>query len=439
MALIDGYAFRVVARQGLAADVPTLIQGELGFDIDKKVARIGDLTPTPPRIMTDKSTGNFDYSSVGDIRFPGDLLFSGGRINGVNIEKLNQTSGLIVRSGNNAFKAVSLTSADGSLTITNNAGINNGNIDLRVNTSSSVFNNIIGPRFTASDVEPVDPRVLDWWHHLESNTFAMRATDGVTDFWIDFGGALEIYDTLPSGGGGGGGGGGGNTGQTAIFNIPSTHRYVLAEDLLLRGFDLTLPITVIATLPAGNILGSSGMSHWAGDAPAAFDTGTGFALGSTLTLNVNAGAHIIGGGGWGANGEAGGIGNGGNGSDAFRARFAITVNNEGVIAGGGGGGARVGAANANWRGDNGVSGGGLGAGIFATDPSLFKLTFSYFYAQGFWDHAGTGAGGGADGGAWGVAGGSAGSGTVGGNPGRAVVGAQFVTWTNTGSRYGAIV
>lgn len=224
----------------------------------------------------------------------------------------------------------------------------------------------------------------------------------------------------------------GTLGQRAVYQIPDTYQYVMATDLVARGYNLTLPIDVIATLPTNGILGG-------GPGGYAFRTGTGFANGSTLKLIGAAGCDIIGWAGGGANGEASGYGNGGNGSDAFLAEYAITVDMLGRIGAGGGGGARAGAPNANWAGNNGVSGGAYGAGIHQTNPALFRAVFTYFYATAYLDQPGNYAGGGAPGGGLGQAGQSAGSGTVGGQPGAAVRGNALITWINTGTRLGAII
>lgn len=232
-------------------------------------------------------------------------------------------------------------------------------------------------------------------------------------------------------------GAGTSNAQTAIFDIASAHRYNLATDLVARGFDLSRPITVVATLRAGSILGSS--RDGGAPFPVAFDTGSGYQNGSSLKLVVESGAHIVGAAGNGANGEASGYGNGVGGGDAVKIQYAITIDNLGVIAGGGGGGARYGASNANWAGNNGVSGGAYGAGIHVATPAQFKATYYYYYAIGYWDSPGNYAGGGAAGGAWGQPGSSAGGGTVGGAAGKCIQsGANLVTWLNTGARYGTL-
>lgn len=220
----------------------------------------------------------------------------------------------------------------------------------------------------------------------------------------------------------------GGGGQTAVFNIPDTFEYHLYNDLVSRGYDLAQDITVVATLPTGGILGGGNY---------AFNTGSGFTAGSSLKLIISSGAHIVGAGGGGANGEQDGTGDGSPGGLALKAEDDITIDNQGTIAGGGGGGARNGAAGANWLQSPGY-GGAYGAGIWTNIPANFKINNPYFFANRYWDVPGNIGVGGAAAGQWGQDGSSAGGGTVGGAAGDAVNGNSFITWTTTGTRYGTV-
>lgn len=132
--LINGYAFHVVARLGLAADVPAMTTGEIGFDTDQLVMRIGDDTASPPRIPTTKSTSAFDMSSIPSFTFKEVFISAGGKVDGVDISKLNQASGLLVRKADNDFGNVSIGSSDNSLTVTNGSGVS-GNIDIKLDAT----------------------------------------------------------------------------------------------------------------------------------------------------------------------------------------------------------------------------------------------------------------------------------------------------------------
>jgi hypothetical protein len=136
--LLDGYVVHVVARYGLSANVPTLRVGEFGYDTDTKTMRIGDDTSSPPKIMTTKSTGTFDFSSVTTITLPGGTqATSDGKVDGVDISSLNQNNGLLVRTGNGTFGNTQMISGDSTLLITNSTGVLAGGIDIRLNPNVS--------------------------------------------------------------------------------------------------------------------------------------------------------------------------------------------------------------------------------------------------------------------------------------------------------------
>lgn len=129
--LLAGYSFRLVTRLGNAADVPRLLPGEVGYDVDVKTLRVGDDSSTPPRIPTTKSTGTFDFSSSGAWTFSSIAMAANGTVDGVDISDLNAASGIMVRKTDNVWGHVSLVTGDNSLQITNPDGTA-GNIDIRI-------------------------------------------------------------------------------------------------------------------------------------------------------------------------------------------------------------------------------------------------------------------------------------------------------------------
>lgn len=129
--LLNGLTYNVVARYGLAADVPALIEGELGYDTDKKVFRVGDDTPSPSRVMTEKSVGEFNYGSLSSVTVCG-LTFANGTVNGIDLSGLNQGNGLLCRKGSGKFGTAVLRCGDQTLNIVGGNG-NAANIDVRVN------------------------------------------------------------------------------------------------------------------------------------------------------------------------------------------------------------------------------------------------------------------------------------------------------------------
>ena len=136
MSLLDGYIYNIVARVGNAADVPTLLPGEIGYDVDTKTFRVGDDTPVPPRIMTTKSTGSFDFSSVTSVTLPGNVVVSGGKVDGVRLATMNANNGLLARISDGVYINTSVTSGDGSLLVSNPTGVN-GSVDIRISPTYS--------------------------------------------------------------------------------------------------------------------------------------------------------------------------------------------------------------------------------------------------------------------------------------------------------------
>lgn len=134
MSLLEGYGFKIIARLGLAQDVPVMVTGEIGWDTDKKVWRVGDDTSSPPRVPTDKSLGDFNFSTAGTFTFKQIDMVENGTVDGVDISRLNAANGILVRKGNNLYNNISLVSGDQTLQITNPDG-SLGNIDLRIHPS----------------------------------------------------------------------------------------------------------------------------------------------------------------------------------------------------------------------------------------------------------------------------------------------------------------
>lgn len=131
--LLNGYLKKIVARQGLASQVPTLNVAEIGYDVDTKFGRIGDGTSTPPRFPTSKSTGEVSFPSVTKMTWGGVVLTAGGHINGVTLSALNLTAGVLRRTTLGAIGRAVFISADSSIDINNPDGSNDGAIDLALN------------------------------------------------------------------------------------------------------------------------------------------------------------------------------------------------------------------------------------------------------------------------------------------------------------------
>lgn len=149
MSLLSGYIYNVVARRGLAAQVPVLLVGEIGYDTDTRTLRVGDLTPQPPRIPTTKATGVFDFSSMSKWTLPGGVEVESGKVDGVDISTLNLANGLLARRGNGVFGESAITSGNNSILVTNGDG-SQDLIDIRINPSA--LTNILGPDSVSNDM-----------------------------------------------------------------------------------------------------------------------------------------------------------------------------------------------------------------------------------------------------------------------------------------------
>ena len=209
--------------------------------------------------------------------------------------------------------------------------------------------------------------------------------------------------------------------------------FVLYSQAIAAGWDGVVPLDAIVTVGSGIVLSADSTSLYG------FDTGSGFPVGTSLKLIMP--GYVCGMGG------AGGATNtaGSNGGPALRAQHAITIDALGGVTaggGGGGGGSSFGGGGGGRSGlDDAAGGGGGGRGGAGANG-----TFSSGGAGG---GSGGGAGGttgpggagsisvGGGGGGWGASGGTAGS-YAGGTGGAAVVGNSYITWINTGTRYGAI-
>lgn len=132
--LVDGYAYKVVARFGLANQLPALEMGELGWDMDTHVFRVGDDTAQVAAIPTTKSSGSFDFTTVTSFTMPTIHMAPNATVDGVDISKLNAANGILVRRADNLYGNIQVVSSNGSLQITNPDGVA-GNIDIQISQS----------------------------------------------------------------------------------------------------------------------------------------------------------------------------------------------------------------------------------------------------------------------------------------------------------------
>ena len=249
--------------------------------------------------------------------------------------------------------------------------------------------------------------------------------------------------------------------DTANFNVRTA--------AIAAGWDGIAPLKATVMVNAGVYVYSTST------ASPAFDTGTPFPSGSTITLINN--GYIYGMGGAGATGGrsippspmAETPAAGSSGGPALNAQAAITVVNIGVIAGGGGGGGGGGGAyrdSGGWfnsgggggGGGQGYNGGALGSGgstggggynVNGNAGTAGSKTANGTAGSGGASGGGEVGGDGGNGAALGATGssgtagtagadGAAGSGSAGGSPGNSVTGNSNITWAVTGTRTGPI-
>ena len=232
-----------------------------------------------------------------------------------------------------------------------------------------------------------------------------------------------------------------------LFNAviaANTNNYNLRSAAVSAGWNQITPLSATVTVNAGVLVGSTTVGG------IAFSTDVTFPSGTTLNLINN--GYIQGAGGAGAGGRGAGsnIGNGGinavSGGTALSVLNAITITNNGTLAGGGGGGGGAGANNpavtSGW-----TSGGGGGAGVVPGTGTANGNSYVGGTGTQTTGGAGTGSSGdggtGGAGGAWGAAGavGTAGNATGPTPPGAAgyyCTGNAIVTWAATGTRLGLV-
>ncbi|MES2372557.1 MAG: hypothetical protein V4557_08255 [Bacteroidota bacterium] len=210
-----------------------------------------------------------------------------------------------------------------------------------------------------------------------------------------------------------------------VFNVTltvNTSQYNVKTAAIAAGWDQTNPLLATVTINTGVVVYSA-----AGSGVAAFNTGSTFPVGSSMTI-INKGS-IVGYSGLGA--AYGSAGNGSAGGWAVETHINITINNtNGNIYGGGGGGG--GGGNNALGGGGGTGGNGAGAG----PGGLISATGGG--APGLLAGAGGAGGGYGASGSTGIMGalGAPGSGGAGG---AATSSAGYtITWTGTGTRLGTI-
>ena len=136
---------RIVVRKGLEADVPALKEAELGYDTDTKVLRIGDDTADPSKILTTKSTGDFDFSTAGLVTLSSLAIAAGGTLAGIDTGSMVAGTGILTHSTTTGvFSQTEIVSTDDTLLVTAGDGLS-GAIDIRLHPD--VITNLTGVNY----------------------------------------------------------------------------------------------------------------------------------------------------------------------------------------------------------------------------------------------------------------------------------------------------
>jgi hypothetical protein len=228
----------------------------------------------------------------------------------------------------------------------------------------------------------------------------------------------------------------------------NTIDYNLYNDMITNGWNGISAVSASVTINGGVYVYASTTSTYA------FNIGS-FPTGSVINV-VNNGviAGRGGSGGAGSNGSQA-AGQGLAAGPALYTASSVTITNNGIIGGGGGGGGGGGACVA--KGSVGGSGGGggivfgpagAGSNYLVSAPAGTAGTLTALGPGGASASNGNRVGGaGGDGGSYGSAGSTGGNGNTGttfnlgaagGAAGACVVGNSYITWSATGTRYGAI-
>lgn len=148
----------------------------------------------------------------------------------------------------------------------------------------------------------------------------------------------------------------------AVTLSASTNNYNVKNAAIAAGWDQLSPLSIVLTINAGVVIGSTSVST------AAFDSGTSLPEGSKLTITNNGTIKGKGGAGtscrWVSASSGYWASNGGPepGGTAIRTTIPTLIDNtSGVVAGGGGGGGFIGGYAAGGATSGGAAGGG-GAG-----------------------------------------------------------------------------
>ncbi|QIG70224.1 putative tail fiber protein [Rhizobium phage RHph_N28_1] len=116
-------AQKIIVRIGMSEEVPGMDPGEMGWDMDLARLRVGDGSPNPTYVMTNKSKGPFEYNFIQYAQYPEIRMLPEGTVDGVDISDLNRENGLVTRIGDNLWAHRTIVNTDGYVEVTFGDGV----------------------------------------------------------------------------------------------------------------------------------------------------------------------------------------------------------------------------------------------------------------------------------------------------------------------------
>lgn len=193
MSDLDNFYNKIICRIGLRSELLSIVMesGEIGFSQDVSTFSVGDGTTIPIDIVGTKSTLPFDLTTSPKITLPGNIVFDKtkpGQVNGVDLASINNSNGIIIRTGDNKFGSASVQSSDNSIVIDGGDG-STGSIDLALNLNNDALLKLInngGYVLYVGSSPPNNPVSGSDFFDSDEDILYKRIGDATTGAWVDY-------------------------------------------------------------------------------------------------------------------------------------------------------------------------------------------------------------------------------------------------------------